>query len=371
MILEKYTIYTANTLAENIATLINECLSQVDFNDPIVKLNVFYRAESMEAFKLFKKAFREIVITYNQPPHPVLNFIGQGPLQDRLAIEAVSVQCPNPSISYYNNSMASTALVVTEGQSNLYIGCSADTFDKALNVQVKKVLDKLKDTIAGYDFSISDIKRQWNYIEGITSNSENQQNYQVYNDGRSALFGLATWDNGYPAATGIGCKYKGLLVDTLAIKSGLVEKPIENPLQKNAHQYSKKVLVGEKASHTPKFERAKFLHDAHEGMLYVSGTAAIRGENTISNREISEQTRITLENIQELLDHAYIRQFENSTGTRRNCAIARVYLKYTKDFNAVKDVCLSFFGENILFVEADVCRDDLFIEIEAIYTYKK
>lgn len=61
-----------------------------------------------------------------------------------------------------------------------------------------------------------------------------------------------------------------------------VSKPVDNPLQIPAHRYSEKVLASGKESvrTTPKFERGRLLGN----VMFVSGTAAIRGKAAISPR---------------------------------------------------------------------------------------
>ena len=52
---------------------------------------------------------------------------------------------------------------------------------------------------------------------------------------------------------------------------------------------------------TPKFERAKSLQTGDCCMMYLSGTAAIRGEVSLAEADVVAQLRITLENIRHLI----------------------------------------------------------------------
>jgi hypothetical protein len=46
--------------------------------------------------------------------------------------------------------------------------------------------------------------------------------------------------------------------------------------------------------------------------------------------------------------------------------LLRVYIKKQEDFNAVKTICAEHFPKApAIFIEADICRDDLLTEIEA------
>ena len=49
---------------------------------------------------------------------------------------------------------------------------------------------------------------------------------------------------------------------------------------------------------TPKFERAKRLTSGNNSMIYISGTAAIRGEETLIGVGLERQLHITMEILQ-------------------------------------------------------------------------
>ena len=52
------------------------------------------------------------------------------------------------------------------------------------------------------------------------------------------------------------------------------------------------------------------------------------------------------------------------------CTLIRAYVKRQEYFSAVKDICREQFpGAPAIYTEADVCRDDLLVEIEAEYAF--
>ena len=55
-------------------------------------------------------------------------------------------------------------------------------------------------------FSLGDIIRQWNYIEGILQYDGPHQHYQIFNEIRTKFYGDLFKEKGYPAGTGIGIK---------------------------------------------------------------------------------------------------------------------------------------------------------------------
>ncbi|MDR3060758.1 MAG: hypothetical protein LBU57_01435, partial [Dysgonamonadaceae bacterium] len=118
---------------------------------------------------------------------------------------------------------------------------------------------------------------------------------------------------------------------------------------------------------TPKFERAKLILEKEAGLIYISGTAAIRGEDCFSGGDPEEQTRITLENIEHLislqaLGNVKIRERENT-----RILSMRVYLKEAGFLGEVRQVVMAKYAElPVVYLLADVCRDELLVEIEGI-----
>lgn len=231
-----------------------------------------------------------------------------------------------------------SALSATE---NLKIGAQSDIVCAEIAAIMKQ--EKLP---------LSHIVRQWNYIEQITLENEDNQNYQEFNDARSALYSASDWELGYPAATGIGMVAGGLVIDFDAVVGDSII-PIDNKLQVAAHAYSKEVLLGEASKKTtPKFERAKLCGD----LMYVSGTAAIRGEESLVGVSGAEQTRITLENIDELCK-------DGKTG--KACRL-RVYIKHKEEYAQIREVVESYTEDDAIYLFADICREELLVEIEAV-----
>ena len=90
-------------------------------------------------------------------------------------------------------------------------------------------------------------------------------------------------------------------------------------------------------------------------LLYISGTAAIRSEDSLSGADAATQTRITLENINALTAQTGGRIFS-----------ARIYVKYPADNAAVRPIVEAHYPDaELLFVKAEVCRPELLVEIEA------
>jgi enamine deaminase RidA (YjgF/YER057c/UK114 family) len=120
----------------------------------------------------------------------------------------------------------------------------------------------------------------------------------------------------------------------------------------------------------PQFERAVFLADSKDTTLFVSGTASIIGQDTIGIDDVEKQTIVTLENINKLTDARRIGHLVgNSDASAGNLILLRVYIKKQDDFAKVVAICHERFpGVPTIYIEADICRDNLLVEIEAEYS---
>ncbi len=243
-----------------------------------------------------------------------------------------------------------------DGQKSVFSTINSENLSLSVQEQSDNVFGRLLKILEQESIPIDSIVRQWNYIERITDVDAGGQRYQQFNDARSSFYAKADWFQGYPAATGIGVGSGGVIVEVNAVQ-GAELKPIDNALQVPAHKYSDAVLRSgnEKKATSPKFERAKLQDNK---WLYISGTAAIRGELNV-DKSASEQTQVTLENINDLL--------KTSGMTTENLVALRVYVKRSSDFYEVKQVVETLLPNTMaIYVQSDVCRPELLVEIEGI-----
>jgi enamine deaminase RidA (YjgF/YER057c/UK114 family) len=144
---------------------------------------------------------------------------------------------------------------------------------------------------------------------------------------------------------------------------------LSNPNQINAFSYGQDVLVGSaiKANENkkaPLFERAKYIGKKETGFVFISGTASIAGEKTIGLDDIKEQTQVTIKNISDLTSGDNIKSIGVEM-SKKAYTYLRVYVKREDDFDAVRKICKEKYGDiPILFIKADICRDNLLVEIE-------
>lgn len=220
--------------------------------------------------------------------------------------------------------------------------------------------------------NISDIVRQWNYVPGIIDinleSGKSLQHYQLFNDIRQNYYSRFSFNDGYPAATGIGTRNGNFDLDFFAVQknNNVVKVGMSNPKQEDAYEYSQKYLLGDTINGTikkaPLFERAKMLKTNEGTILFISGTASIIGQETVGIDDVKKQTEITINNMNVLVSamNDYLKSKNNNQFTH-----LRAYIKNEKDISIVKSVCESHFPEvSISYLQADVCRDELLVELE-------
>jgi chorismate lyase/3-hydroxybenzoate synthase len=206
--------------------------------------------------------------------------------------------------------------------------------------------------------------RIWNYLPQINVEAAGSERYWQFNSGRRATL-LATGRDvtgDVPAACALGSLQDSpLVVYFLACR----EPPtaIENPRQISAYEYPQQ--YGPK----PAFSRASVVRESDGGILFISGTASIVGHETLHLGDVAAQTRETLTNIEALLDQA------NRVAGRRHAhsrfglesMAYKVYIRNPADLPLVQSQLHSALGSRaqVLYLQADVCRPDLLVEIEA------
>ena len=290
---------------------------------------------------------------------PVLTFISQPPLSAALLLEVHSyVPEDGETLSYKSENGFSYVSVKNQVGRFLFAGGFRGTITDPIEKQSVDVFTQIENILQKEDIPIHSIIRQWNYIEQITAFDGINQHYQSFNNARADFYGKTEWTKGYPAATGIGANLGGVLVDFDAVvltSDKAFVTPIDNRLQIAAHAYSERVLENAfSRKKTPKFERAKSLTINNRRFVYISGTAAIRGEESLKGVGLSKQLLITMENIEELIGGAKL-------------SLLRVYLKNEADFEEARNLLGSMYHDiPVSYMWADICRDELLIEIEGI-----
>ncbi len=202
--------------------------------------------------------------------------------------------------------------------------------------------------------------RIWNYLPKINGLIGSEERYRLFNSARQAAFrrsGRATMGT-VPAACALGSP-AGSPISIYFLASRRAPKMIENPRQTSAYHYPPKF-----GKHSPTFSRA-CLRPAHEGTsLFISGTASIVGHETIHPGDVRAQTRETLANINALLNEA--NRLLGSVRYEFDNLKMKVYVRNAEDLPQIQaELAGALRHAQPLYVKADVCREDLLVEIEA------
>lgn len=199
------------------------------------------------------------------------------------------------------------------------------------------------------------VLRVWNYLPQINLESHGSERYRQFNAGRQAAFAAAgrALSGAVPAACALGVGSGGLRIGLLAGRQPA--QAVENPRQVSAYDYPPQY-----GAKSPTFARAGRFSVAGEPRLYVSGTAAIVGHRSLHIDDVIAQTRESIANLAAVVAAA------GAPFTLAQLAYL-VYLRDPADLPWVREQCRQQLGAQarLGFVQADVCRSELLVEIEA------
>lgn len=202
--------------------------------------------------------------------------------------------------------------------------------------------------------------RVWNYLADINGEQDGLERYRQFNVGRQqayeacdrAVQGFAS------AACALGAAKGPLTVAVMAGKAAPLL--LENPRQVRAYEYPL-----EYGPRSPIFSRAALVNLPGQEQLFISGTASIVGHRTMHPGDVAAQTRETLANIAAVLDEAN-RVAPGVPFTLPDLNY-RAYVRHAADLPAVRTEIQQRVGTaQVQYVQADVCRSDLLVEIEAM-----
>ncbi|HEV7448499.1 MAG TPA: hypothetical protein VGO18_38385 [Steroidobacteraceae bacterium] len=203
--------------------------------------------------------------------------------------------------------------------------------------------------------------RVWNYLPQINVDTHGMERYRQFNSARlSALVASGRDVTGnVPAACALGSVNGSPLV-IYFLASRAAPTAIENPRQVSAYEYPPQ--YGPK----PAFSRASVLRKASGSILFISGTASIVGHQTMHAGDVAAQTRETLVNIEALLGEA-----NRVSGAPRfglETLAYKVYVRNSADLPLIQSQLHTALGREaqVVYLQADICRTDLLVEIEAI-----
>lgn len=230
-----------------------------------------------------------------------------------------------------------------------------ETRNKGLEALTKALYEALFEQTRGLY-----IYRIWHFVPAINHIPDGGlENYQAFCKGRSLAFQDTynlEMDKFLPAASAVGTTD-----DTLSLVFIAGQDPcfhLENPLQTPAYQYPRN--YGPRA---PSFARATAIHTAQGIQLFISGTASIRGSESMGET-IEQQVEITIENLKVIEAEFQRLQPEARTDLPRKVC---VYLRNSEDLWLTQTQLNTNYlnpNDSVLYIQADICRKELLVEIE-------
>jgi chorismate lyase / 3-hydroxybenzoate synthase len=228
--------------------------------------------------------------------------------------------------------------------------------------------------------------RFWNFIPGIhaamdvdtsvkdqetAETAHPRDRYMVFNAGRFAAFAStygspAAFCESVPTASAVGVREGPLVIHALGLEAP--GRPLENPRQVPAYSYSRRY-----GPLPPCFARATLVQVPREERpwLLVGGTASILGEDSIHMRDPRRQAVETFENLARLVESARAKaQSPDSGDPLAAFRELRVYIVRDEDADLLLAMVQERFpaSTRVEFAQADLCRQELLVEIEGLAT---
>ena len=195
-----------------------------------------------------------------------------------------------------------------------------------------------------------------------TATADGTERYRQFNTARQhALHACGRAVAGsVPAASALGAASDSpLVVYFLAGRTPPLF--VENPRQVSAYHYPRQY-----GTHSPVFSRAALLRQSGSLTLFVSGTSSIVGHRSLHVGDTAAQTRETLTNIEALVGEAN-RVARGAHFDLRAAGLqglrappGRPAARSRRSWRQALGT-----GTQILYLQADICRADLLVEIEA------
>ncbi|MBD3316257.1 MAG: hypothetical protein GF344_10755 [Chitinivibrionales bacterium] len=216
-----------------------------------------------------------------------------------------------------------------------------------------------------------ELVRIWHFVPLIVNEMDRSapdvEGYRCFNSGRFKAFRerygneISQWR--IPAATAVGAQDEYLSIEFFA--SSAPCHFFENKVQIPAYRYSKKY-----GKLPPVFVRGALCHLKDATLLITSGTASVVMEDSIHEDDLCGQIRQTFDNLKVLSDKANLKNYGlNFAFGFDDLTVLRVYYKNSEEKECIEKEIGKYVSPecNVHYVNTDICRKELVIEIEGIY----
>ena len=215
------------------------------------------------------------------------------------------------------------------------------------------------------DLGYPNLIRTWHYVPEIHLDERGLERYKRFSLGRHEAFvakGRAISGHA-PAASAVGKRPGNTVICFLAARRP--GTTIENPRQVSAYSYP-----AQYGPRGPTFSRALFATWNSTPQLYISGTASILGHLSQHAGDAYAQTGETIVNLRTVMAEAHRHGLIDATAATDR--LFKVYLRRPEFRPVVEARLRKAFGPeaSIVYLQADICRQDLLLEIELVCSTK-
>jgi chorismate lyase/3-hydroxybenzoate synthase len=204
--------------------------------------------------------------------------------------------------------------------------------------------------------------RMWNYFPEITRASGDLDCYKRFCRGRFEALAehYGEFDRMLPSASAVGDTGGGLSVYFISTRVAGVH--CENPRQISAYCYPPQY-----GPRSPSFARATLKHWGTDVCLYISGTASIVGHESRHPGDPLAQVTETLHNLRALIESAGQKEHAGLYGLA-NLVSLKVYVRNPEELGIIRQGLDAAIDPQVprLYLQADICRTELLLEIEGI-----
>ncbi|MEN8119689.1 MAG: hypothetical protein ABFS35_05060, partial [Bacteroidota bacterium] len=205
------------TKANNFEIELIECIQKLKgfVADNIISFSVFfYSKDKIQYDSRMLRIEKELSdINLSQIPFSI---ISQAPAETSIVIELLYSQ---EDVNIERKTWQDTNYSLIKhnyGTELIVAGIGKKSNSNSFRDKAETAFLKISNILKLENFNQEHIVRQWSYIENIlelkSENDQQLQNYQLFNEARNLFYSGKQLPNGYPAATGIGMKYGGLLI---------------------------------------------------------------------------------------------------------------------------------------------------------------
>ena len=202
---------------------------------------------------------------------------------------------------------------------------------------VHRLLRLAEQELKTCSLEFGQVVRTWYYLGDILCPTTAQTRYHKANQARNEFYEGKWPDLRFtPASTGIGMIGSAIALESLAVSDSAGARRavwVDNPLQTHPYEYGP---PGSREGN-PSFSRGAAVLLPAAVVVFVSGTASIRGSDVVGAGDPELQAAVTIENIATVLSQENLagRHSLPRGGTLADSQQFRVYVKRAQDLAAI------------------------------------